>query len=472
MDNFILFTLKSSLCLSAGYLFYYLLLKRETFHRFNRFVLLGIIILSMIIPLTKLHTGSTVINLPVQKLESTLSGEVPVMIPEKQPAQLPLHQSESRPVNFLLLSYLAGAAFQLLLIFYSLVRILLFLKKSKKLTYGGIRFTLVSSDTVPFCFGRRIVVSEKYFIENSKEVILHEQTHLKEGHGLDLFISELYLIITWYNPVSWLIRHELKQNHEFEADRNVLRQGVDESDYQLLLVKTVAGEPRFHLVNQFNQSSIKTRITMMNKRKSNPRAILKALLFLPLIALMVHVFAQKEIKPTGVASLNQPQGKYLVLKPEQLKTLGFEFNSDGLFYKNERPNQVEYKSLVMTFTKKVYSCSVRIRKGENPGHFPGEKIINKMTATTFDFFPLAVSNFKGQKTIGTVPLQKYEKEKLLPVQVNMADLHIIGRSDTLLFWFQPTESLKQILLTVKLEDYLQTCPPDSREAAIKGKKGK
>ena len=108
-------------------------------------------------------------------------------------------------------------------------------------------------------------------------MILHERTHLMEGHSLDLLISELYLVITWYNPVSWLIRHELKQNHEFEADRNVLLQGIDESDYQLLLVRTVAGEPRFHLANQFNQSSIKTRINMMNKRKSNRWAMLKVL---------------------------------------------------------------------------------------------------------------------------------------------------------------------------------------------------
>ncbi len=470
MDNFIFYTLESSLCLSAGYFLYYLLLRRETFHRFNRFVLLGIILISIIVPVIKLPTGSTVINFPVQKLESTLVREAPVIVPDQQPAQLPLQQPERKPVNFLLLIYMAGAAIQLILIFYSLARIILLVRKSKKITYDGIRLALISSEVVPFCFGRQIVISEKDFTENNKEMILHEQTHLKEGHGLDLLISELYLIITWYNPFSWLIRHELKQNHEFEADRNVLRQGVDESDYQLLLIRTVAGATRYHLANQFNQSRIKTRITMMNKRKSNPRAILKALLFLPLIALMMQVFGQKEIKPGSTSPQNQTHGKYLVLKPDQLKILGFEYNSEGLFYKNERPNQIEYKGLDLIFTKKVYSCSVKLRKGEKPGHFPAEKIINKMTATTLDFFPLVVSDLKGQKTIVTVPVHKYEKEKLLPVQVNMADLQISGRSDTLVFWFLPTEALKQFLSPVKLDDYLQTCPPNAREVKVtKGK---
>ena len=128
---------------------------------------------------------------------------------------------------------------------------------------------------------------------------------------------------------------------------------------------------------------------MMNKRKSNPQAIFKALLFLPLIALMIQVFAQKEAIPASASLQNQSHGKYLVLKPDQLKILGFEYNSEGLFYKNERPNQIEYKGLDLIFTKKVYSCSVRLKKGEKPGHIPGEKIINKMTTTTFDFFPLA-----------------------------------------------------------------------------------
>jgi len=473
MDNFILFTLKSSLCLSAGFLFYYLLLRRETFHRFNRFVLLGIIILSMIIPLIKLHTSSAVINLPVQKLESTLIGEAPVMIPEKQTAKLPFRQPENKPVNILLMIYLMGAAVQLMLIFYSLARILLLLKKSKKLTYGGIRFTLISSDTVPFCFGRRIVVSEKYFRENSKEVILHERTHLMEGHSLDLLISELYLVITWYNPVSWLIRHELKQNHEFEADRNVLLQGIDESDYQLLLVRTVAGEPRYHLANQFNQSSIKTRINMMNKRKSNPRAILKALLFLPLIALMVQVFAQKSATTAGTSPTHPVAGKYLRLPIDQLKLLGLEVNPTGLFYKNQRIDKPGRPTLCMYFTHKTYSGSIILKPGETiSGHDEKDKVLKKQATTNFDYYPMVVAWINGFWTLVNIPKEDLPKV-LLPIQINMADLKTLNRTDTLVFWFNPTASLRKILAPVaKVDDYLQACPPDAREAAVKEKKGK
>jgi beta-lactamase regulating signal transducer with metallopeptidase domain len=471
METFIFFTLKSSICLAAGYLLYFLLLRKETFHRFKRFILLGIILISLIVPVIKMQISATTISLPVQKLESTIIREAPVVETPIQTAQFPLRKPKSKPVNFLLLVYLSGAAIQLMLILYSLTRILLLLLKSKRISYKGIRLALTSSKITPFCFGRYILISEKDFTENKKEVLLHEQTHLKERHYIDLLISVSYLIMTWYNPVSWLICHELKQNSEFEADRNVLSQGVDESNYQLLLVRTVAGETRFHLANQFNQSSIKTRIIMMNKRKSNRWAILKALLFLPLIALMVQAFAKKEIKSASAVIQNQPRGKNLILKPDQLKKLGFEYNSEGLFYKNERPDVVEYKELDMIFNKKVYSSSILKKKGEKPVHFSGEKIIDKMTTTNFDFFPLVVSNYKGQRTLVMGVKLLAEQKKLLPVQVNMAELNINGRSDTLVFWFLPTASLKKELSPItNMDDYLQVIPPDTRKVEAKKKK--
>ena len=464
MEPFIFYTLKSSLCLSAGYFLYYLLLRRETFHRFNRFVLLGIILISIIVPVIKMPTESAIINIPVQKLESTLVREAPVIVPDQRPAQFPHQQPERKPVNFLLLIYMAGAAIQLILIFHSLARIILLLRKSKKITYQSTRLALISSDVVPFCFGRQIVISEKDFTENNKEVILHEQTHLREGHGLDLLISELYLIITWYSPVSWMIRHELKQNHEFEADRNVLRQGIDESDYQLLLVRTVAGATRYHLANQFNQSSIKTRITMMNKRKSNPRAIFKALLFLPIIALMIQVFAQKELIQTGSSPNNYFHRKYLELTLDQLKYLGFQVNPAGLFYKNMRPDRLDKRTLCLYFTDSIYSASRNLDWDERiTGLTIQDQILKKQVLTKFDFYPLIVAWINGNWTL--VNTSQYNpNQKLLPIQINMANLKMMKRTDTLVFWFKPTESLKKMLSPiVKVDDYLQPCPPNGHQ---------
>jgi len=359
METFILFTLKSSLCLSAGYLLYYLLLRRDTFHRFKRFTLIGIIVCSLLIPLIRINLHPTVMNIPVQKLESTIVTETPAaaVAPQTTVNTMPV-QPVHAPVRLLPLVYLLGAGLQFILILVALGRIIVIFRKSEKIKYGKLWLAVTPAAIVPFCFGRYILISRKDLEENKSAILLHEKTHLEKGHNLDLLFLEAYLIITWYNPFSWLIRRELKQNHEFEADRNVLRQGVDDSDYQLLLVRTVAGEQRYRLANSFNQSNLKTRIAMMNKRRSNSLAILKAALFLPLIALMIQAFAQKSATTAQTFPTHPTGGKYLRLPVDQLKLLGFEMNSTGLFYKNQRVDKPGKPTLCMFFTHKVFSGSM------------------------------------------------------------------------------------------------------------------
>ena len=471
MDAFIVFTLKSSACLSAGYLLYYLLVRRETFHRLKRFVILGIILTSFIVPLVKLQVTSPVLTYPGQKTETAFTRESAAVIPGEKAPPLPVKQKENSTSDLLAMIYLAGASIQVILVLYSLAGILLVLRKSRRLKYDGVRLALVPSGVVPFCFGRMIVLSEKDFSEHGTEMILHEQTHQREFHGLDLLISEICLVLTWYNPFSWLIRHELRQNHEFEADRNVLLKGVDESDYQLLLVRRVAGASRFHIANQFNQSNIKTRIAMMTREKSSFAGSLKLLFFIPLIALMVQVFAQKEIKPAGVPAKENAHGKYLVLAPEQLKALGLERNSSGLFYKNTRFGRSDKGVLCLYFTKASYSGSIILHAGEKiTGNSEAEKILKKQPLTSFDFYPVVVAGFSGSRTQDMIAAENDPNMKLLPVQVNMAGLLPGKRSDTLVFWFKPTESLKQALSPfAKADDYLQPCPPDARNDLKKKK---
>jgi len=464
METFFFFTIKSSLCLSAGYLLYYLLLRRDTFHRIKRFVLLGIIFISLLVPLIKMHSDPAGINFPIQRLEMTITRQAPEAVQARQTASLPVQQQKSgqtNKFNLVMMIYLTGAFIQLLLILSSLTRILLFLRNSRKIKYQGLRLTLISAEVVPFCFGKRIIISEKDFREHGNEIILHERTHLNAGHNLDLLFMEFYIAMTWYNPFSWLIRHELKQNHEFEADHQVLRQGVDEAEYQLLLVRKAAGKSFFKLANPFNQTNIKTRIAMMNKGKFNPLALLKVLFFIPLIALMVQVFAQKEIGQVKSVSNPDPHGKYLVLSPEQLKTLGFEMNATGLFYKNQRADK---NILCMYFTDKTYSASVRLSPGEKIKGFDApEKILNEQATTNFDYFPMVVAGVNGDYTLVNT-LRNNLSVKLLPVELNMADLKQLHRKDTLVFWFKPTASLLKTLSTIaNAESYLQICPPDARK---------
>ena len=107
--------------------------------------------------------------------------------------------------------------------------------------------------------------------------------------------ASVCIFFQWFNPASWLLKQELQNIHEYEADESVIREGVNARQYQLLLIKKAVGTRLYSMANSFNHSKLKKRITMMLKEKSNPWARLKYLYVLPLAAIAVTAFARPEI---------------------------------------------------------------------------------------------------------------------------------------------------------------------------------
>ncbi|MGM9797315.1 MAG: M56 family metallopeptidase [Parabacteroides sp.] len=133
-------------------------------------------------------------------------------------------------------------------------------------------------------------------MQSKPELILaHEQAHIRMRHTWDLLFTELFLWFQWFNPAAWLLRQELQALHEFEADAAVVGMGYDSKEYKLLLIEKAVGTSRYTLANSFNHSSLINRITMMQKRKSNPWARMKYLFVLPVAATAVAAFARPEI---------------------------------------------------------------------------------------------------------------------------------------------------------------------------------
>jgi hypothetical protein len=118
---------------------------------------------------------------------------------------------------------------------------------------------------------------------------------VKQKHTHDIIWSELLCILNWYNPFAWLIRKAIRQNLEFIADDKVLEQGLDKRKYQYLLLK-VTGNNHFSIANQFNFSSLKKRIAMMNKMKSARAQLIKFLFIVPLVAVMLLAFRNDRIR--------------------------------------------------------------------------------------------------------------------------------------------------------------------------------
>lgn len=223
MGLFFVYILKSSVCLAIFYLFYRLLLARETFHRFNRFSLLGILLLSCLLPLVEVS-----VKQETEVHQTMLTLEQLLMMADAVNATEAGARTETATVTWIqvaLLVYLAGIVFFAFRNVYSLVRLLMLLKSGKKEDIGSYlpgrkeRVTLIvhNCDIAPFSWMGYIVISRKDLEENGREILIHELAHIHNRHSWDLLVADVCIFFQWFNPASWLLKQELQNIHEFEV---------------------------------------------------------------------------------------------------------------------------------------------------------------------------------------------------------------------------------------------------------------
>ena len=302
MGAFFIYILKSSVCLVLFYLFFRVLLSKETFHRFNRVALLGVLFLSLLIPFIEVTT-----NHQVEVQQTMLTIEQVLLMAEMEPATVDatggvaVYEVASLSwIEILLLVYLAGIIFFACRNLYSLIRLfrLIHSGKREKLE-NGTTLVVHEQEIAPFSWMKYIVISRKDLEENGREILIHEAAHIRHRHSIDLLVADICIFFQWFNPGAWLLKQELQNIHEYEADETVINEGVNAKEYQLLLIKKAVGTRLYSMANSFNHSKLKKRITMMLKEKSNPWARLKYLYILPVAAIAVTAFARPEISETA-----------------------------------------------------------------------------------------------------------------------------------------------------------------------------
>ena len=302
MGTLLIYILKSGVCLAVFYLFYKLLMSRETFHRFNRFALLGLMIICSIIPFAKISMENS-----TGTVQTVTSMDEPLMIPVMVDADIATEVNDASTMEYVIL--FAAAIYIIGILFFSVKEILQF-RKVLNITRKGkeedinlyvkdstrnIRLIVTDEKVSPFSWMNRIVISRTDLEENGREILCHEIAHISNHHSIDLMLADICILLQWFNPASWLIKSELQNVHEFEADETVIRNGIDARNYQLLLIKKAVGSRLYSIANSFNHSKLKKRITMMMKKKSSPWARAKYLYILPLAAVAIAAFAHPEI---------------------------------------------------------------------------------------------------------------------------------------------------------------------------------
>ena len=278
-----LYSLKVGACLAVFYLFFKLLLSRETFHRLNRIVVLAAMVLSFVLPLCVITVYRELPAMPELPVTEE-AGYAPSAEPESQP--FPWDKAATA-------AFLAGAAAALLWTLGSVCGVLHMIRRGHRERLGdGSVLVRTDQPVVPFSWYRYIVMSEKDLAENGEAIVLHEKAHLRLRHSFDLLVTDLAGCLQWFNPAMWLLRRELRAIHEYEADEAVLDSGVDARQYQLLLIRKAAGGRWYSVANSFNHSKLKNRITMMLRKRSSRWAGAKVLFLLPLTGLALGAFAR------------------------------------------------------------------------------------------------------------------------------------------------------------------------------------
>ncbi|MDY3968441.1 MAG: M56 family metallopeptidase [Prevotella sp.] len=295
------YIIKSAMALALLYTCIIPLLEKETFHRLNRLLILGCLVLSFAIPLVH-FTGGT--NPTVDMVRQA------VQLPEVLINGNAKEQSVWSWADIMTCIYIIGVVAIFTMTVVQTVRLTRQLRQCEHITDNrGNTVVLTDCATSPFCLFHYIVMSRDDYANNRSYILTHEQEHIRLGHSIDLIILQFATIIQWFNPFVWLIGKNLKAIHEFEVDEAVLNKGIDATQYQKFLVIKAVGNRLQPFANNLNKESLKRRIIMMNQKKSNRWMMLKALFVIPVATLAVSVFANgtdvsnmaKETTPTAAA---------------------------------------------------------------------------------------------------------------------------------------------------------------------------
>ena len=300
MTDVLMYALKSAFVLFLLYVPYTLLLHRDSFFRLNRFVLLGVLLLSLVLPLCNVSwlsmDGQPVVH--AAQMQMVEIG-IPVNV---LPQYEVMEEASSAPSSFTLfgvltLIYIIGMAVMLILRLWQMgcLRLQLWRGSLWRHSEDGITVYCHADRVAPFSWMNSIVISEEDYAESGREIILHETGHIRFRHSWDVLLLALVQMVQWWNPLAYMAGISLRDVHEYEADDYVLRQGVSASAYQMLLLKKAVGYGSYTFANNFNHSLTKKRITMMRKSKSNPWMRSKVLYVIPVTTLALSVFATPEI---------------------------------------------------------------------------------------------------------------------------------------------------------------------------------
>ncbi len=246
MTDFLIYDAKVAVLIVVFYMFYRLLLSKETFHRVNRIVLLSTALLSFVLPLCVITTHQTVV----------LDGVPAVSVGALQPAVLEEDCTTPLWQTVIPILYIIGVLATLGHTLLSVWRVLMLVRRSERYPQAdGTTLCVVHGDVPPFSFCSYIVMNHSDYEAHEAAVLAHERGHIRQHHSCDVLLVDLLTALQWFNPAMWMLRQDLRAIHEYEADGAVLSQGINARQYQYLLITKAASIGGYSIAKKSPRSS-------------------------------------------------------------------------------------------------------------------------------------------------------------------------------------------------------------------------
>ena len=279
MGHLLTYAISAALPLLAMYIVYKWLLASENQYRYNRVVLLSMMLCAFILP---------AVNVLVQQFASH-NATVQLMSPLPQPSIADDYAAQPTTwPRIALIVYLAGIAAVVIHMAIVWLRIARITASGTKIRDGRYIIVLTDDDKVaPFSWHRYIVMSLRDYKQAGVMITAHEKQHIDRQHWIDLLLAQFIVTVNWFNPAAWLVREELKAVHEYEADKRVLDSGINARDYQMLLISKATGMKFPTVANSLNHCKLKKRMTMMMTSQASMSRRLRTLAAIPAVALAV-----------------------------------------------------------------------------------------------------------------------------------------------------------------------------------------
>ncbi len=313
METFAIYLLKVQVVISALYLVYRLCMSREKFFGINRFILLGILFISFLLPLLPDFPGFHLNNLDgfrnrvfsVNPFSGWYGRTGGIGKAASSVQNIPANSgnghaffSKISPLSLFLLLNMVVTLILFIRFIVQILRLFRLIRGNKRRLADGILCYEHENEISPFSFFHCLVINRtRYNEELYAQIILHEKEHIRGWHSIDILLSELAYMFLWINPTVNAFRRSVKLNLEYMADEAVLKKGIDRKSYQWNLLHSLFPSPA--LVNLFNSSKLKNRIAMMNTKKTSVRQLYKYAFILP--ALFFSYFIIHPLKSRAAA---------------------------------------------------------------------------------------------------------------------------------------------------------------------------